>query len=38
MEEQLTNINTNPDDLDKSLIESQDSNDPEDIAEIVEVD
>lgn len=38
MEDQFTNINTNPDDLDKSLIESQDSNDPENVAEIVEVD
>lgn len=38
MADELTNINTNPDDLDKSLIESQDSQDPEDVAEIVEVD
>lgn len=38
MDDTLTSINTNPDELDKSLIESQDSQDPEDVAEIVEVD
>lgn len=32
------NINTRPDELDKALIESQDSQDPENVAEIVEVD
>lgn len=37
MEEETT-INNHPDELDKTLIESQDSQDPEDVAEIVEVD
>lgn len=38
MDDSMVSINTNPDDLDKELIESQDSKDLEDVAEIVEVD